>query len=86
LMDDLRPGGNFDDLSRPEGVAFYRVKAMGKAAYPRLVGYIDNEDIGIGRAAVQVLKTLTGRDSRMPNETNHAQVKEEWEKWLKGNP
>ncbi len=78
----LRAGGGYDDPTRPEGVAFARVKAMGPAAYPRLIAYIDNEDILLGKAAVKVLNHLTGRMQPHPNEANKARVKAEWEAWL----
>src|SRR5205823_4785244 len=44
LMRDLRPGGGFEHLDRPEGVAFQKVKNFGKAAYPKLIKYIDDEE------------------------------------------
>jgi hypothetical protein len=86
LMTTLRAGGAFDDLSRPEGVAFKRVKEMGKGAYPHLVKYIEHEDPLLGRAAVAVLNELTGQKKPLPTETTRAKVKAEWEEWIKANP
>lgn len=83
LMKDLRPGGGFDQLDRPEGVAFQKVKGFGKAAYPKLIPYIDNEDPSIAIAAVAVLNALTGRDSPFPKGVTKAKIKAEWEEWLK---
>jgi len=83
LMRDLRPGGGFEHLDRPEGVAFQKVKGFGKAAYPKLIQYIDAEEPAIATAAVVVLNTLTGRDSALPRGVNKAKVKAEWEEWLK---
>ena len=83
LMRDLRPGGGFEHLDRPEGVAFQKVKAFGKAAYPKLITYIDAEEPAVATAAVVVLNTLTGRDSALPRGVNKAKIKAEWEEWLK---
>lgn len=83
LMRDLRPGGGFEHLDRPEGVAFQKVKGFGKAAYPKLISYIDHEDPTTAIAAVAVLNALTGRDSVYPKGVNKAKVKAEWEEWLK---
>jgi hypothetical protein len=83
LMRDLRPGGGFEHLDRPEGVAFQKVKGFGKAAYPKLISYIDNEDPTTAIASVAVLNALTGRDSAYPKGVNKAKIKAEWEEWLK---
>jgi len=86
LMRDLRPGGGFEHLDRPEGVAFQKVKGYGKAAYPKLIKYIDDEEPAIATAAVVVLNTLTGRDTALPRGVAKAKVKAEWEEWLKTAP
>ena len=86
LMTALRAGGAFDELSRPEGVAYKRVKEMGKGAYPHLVKYIDHEDVMLGRAAVSVLNSLTEQKKPLPNDSTKAKVKAEWEEWVKANP
>jgi hypothetical protein len=83
LMADLRPGGGFDDLQRPEGRAFARVKAMGPVAYPHLARYIDHEDVALGRAAVAVLNALTGRNAPLPASTNGALRRRQWEAWIR---
>jgi ribosomal protein S27E len=83
LMRDLRPGGGFEHDDRPEGVAFKKVKNFGKAAYPKLIGYIDAEEPAVAVAAVAVLNALTGRDSPFPKGVNKAKIKAEWEEWLK---
>lgn len=83
-MRDLRPGGGFDDLSRPEGRAFRKVKAMGSAAYPRLIRYVDNEDTMVGMAAVLVLNMLTARQEPLPKPATQHKIKADWEAWLKG--
>jgi hypothetical protein len=85
LMQQLRPAGGFDQLDRPEGVAFQKVKSYGKAAYPKLIAFIDDEDTAIGIAAAAVLNALTGRDTPLPKGINKSRVKSEWEEWLK-NP
>lgn len=85
LMQMLRPAGGFDHDDRPEGVAFLEVKSFGKGAYPKLIGFIDDEDTAIGIAAVAVLNALTGRDTPLPKGVNKSRVKAEWEEWLK-NP
>lgn len=86
LMQDLRPGGGFDHLDRPEGVAFQKVKSFGPAAYPKLIAFIDDEDTAIGTAAGAVLNALTGRDEPLPKGLNKGKIKAEWEEWLKNNP
>jgi len=83
ILRDLRPGGGFEHLDRPEGVAFQKVKAFGKTAYPKLISYIDAEDTMVGRGAVAALNALTGRDSDLPKGVNKAKIKAEWEEWLK---
>ena len=87
LMQTLRAGGAFDDLKRPEGLAYQKVRSMGRSAYPHLLGYIDDEDTGLGRAAVAILNELTGRDPKgeLPNENTKSGIKNEWEHWLKDN-
>lgn len=85
LMKDLRAGGGFEDVTRPEGAAYQRVKAMGKAAYPHLVTYIGNDDVMLSRAAVTVLNHLTGLQKPLPNEATKAQAKSEWETWVSAN-
>lgn len=85
LMRDLRAGGGFDDLKRPEGIAFAKVKSMGKTAYPYLVKYIDNEELALAKAAVTVLNTLTGRTEPMPKEETKSKVKADWDTWTKSN-
>jgi hypothetical protein len=85
LMQQLRPGGGFDNLDRPEGVAFQRVKSFGPPAYPKLISFIDDEDTAIGTAAVAVLNSLTGRDEPLPKGVNKGKIKAEWEEWLKNS-
>ena len=86
LMQQLRPGGGFDNLDRPEGVAFQKVKSFGPAAYPKLIAFIDDEDTAIGTAAVAVLNALTGREEPLPKGVNKGKIKVEWEEWLKNAP
>jgi hypothetical protein len=81
LMQQLRPGGGFDHPDRPEGMAFLKVKSFGKAAYPKLIKYIDDEDTALGKAAAAVLNELSGRDVPLPSGVSKAKVKAEWEEW-----
>jgi hypothetical protein len=67
-------------------VAFQKVKTFGPAAYPKLIGFIDDEDTAIGTAAVAVLNALTGRDEPLPKGVNKGKIKVEWEAWLKNAP
>jgi len=83
IMRDLRPGGGFEHLDRPEGVAFQKVKGFGKAAYPKLIGYIEHEEPAVSTAAVAVLNALTGRDSALPRPGSKSKIKAEWDEWLK---
>ena len=83
LIRELRAGGGFDHPDRPEGVAFAKVKSFGKAAYPKLIAFIDHEQPEFGIAAVAVLNALTGRDSALPKGVTKSKIKAEWEEWLK---
>jgi hypothetical protein len=83
LIRELRAGGGFDHPDRPEGQAFLKVKSFGKAAYPKLIGYIDHEQPEFGIAAVAVLNALTGRDSPLPKGVTKSKIKAEWDEWLK---
>jgi hypothetical protein len=85
MMKNMRSGGGFDQMDRPEGVTFQRVKAMGKAAYPYIARYIDHEDMMLGRAAVSILNELTGRNAPALTAANKAQQKAEWDEWIKKN-
>ncbi len=86
LLRTLRAGGGFDEPNRPEGAAFARVRAMGSAAYPYLIRYIDNEDLLLGRGAARTLNELTGRQRPIPTDANKLQVKREWETYAQGGP
>ena len=83
-MQKLRPGGGYDEITRPEGLAFAKVKSMGRKAYPYLVKYINHVDRGIGRAANTVLNMLTGRKSRF-SAADVDSCKREWEVWIEKN-
>jgi hypothetical protein len=83
LMQDLRPGGGFDNKDRPEGRAYAQIKDLGPAAYPFLVKFIDNEDVMVSRAAVRALNELTGQQRPLPNEATKAATKTEWENYIK---
>ena len=61
------------------------MKAFGKAAYPKLIKYIDDEEPAIAVAAVAVLIALTGRDSAFPKGVTKGKIKAEWEEWLKSD-
>ncbi len=85
IMGYLRSGGAFDDPERAEGMMFAKVKKMGKAAYPYVAKYIDHEELTMARAAVSVLNALTGQDKPLPNPTNRAQCKADWDAWIQQN-
>ncbi|MBI2930878.1 MAG: hypothetical protein HYY16_04445 [Planctomycetes bacterium] len=85
LMQDLRPGGGYDEPTRPEGQAMEMLKRMGRDAYPKLVEYIMHEDLGISRAATAALQHLTGHSTPMPREDNRATVRTLWQEWLSKN-
>lgn len=84
ILKALRPGGGYDDSSRPEGQAFARVKGMGPAAWPYLVKHLDHEDIMVGRAAATALLKLTGFSHGLPTEADKGRIRGEWMKWLAG--
>ncbi len=86
IMSYLRSGGAYDDPERAEGVMFAKVKRMGKAAYPHVLKYIDHEELTMAKAAVSLLNALTGQSKPLPTPANRAQVKAEWDAWIKANP
>ena len=84
LMRDLRVGGGYDEMDRPEGLAFARVQAMGKKAFPYIARYLDHQDSGLGSGANAVLNELTGRSVRWHALDKHS-IKKEWEAWIGRN-
>lgn len=86
IMGYMRTGGAYDDPDRPEGFYYNRIKAMGKAAYPYIMKYLDHEELTMARSAANLLNALTGQNKAIPNPTNRAQVKAEWDAWIKANP
>ncbi len=85
IMQDLR-SGSFDDPAQTAYNAFRLVEAKGKPGWAKLIEYIDNEDPGIGGAAVQALIRLTKRDSPAPKENTKAKIKEDWKGWYNASP
>lgn len=77
-------GGAFHDPSTPEKYTFERTAAMGEAAYPYLIRYIDHEDTTLGTTAVLALKKLSGRSEEPGRVTdaNKVRLKSEWEAWF----
>jgi hypothetical protein len=80
--------GGFSNSNNPEYYEFQKIKAMGKAAYPHLIRFIDNEDTTLGTTAVLILKELSGRSDApgRVTEANKAKIKEDWEGWLRSGP
>jgi hypothetical protein len=78
--------GGFSNSSNPEYYEFQKIKGMGKAAYPFLVSFIDNDELGT--TAVLILKELSGRSDAPSRVTpaNKATIKADWEGWLKSGP
>jgi len=86
IMKNLRPGGGFDDPTRPEGQTFAMVKNMGKGAYPYILRYFDHEELPMAVAAHRVLNELTGQGKPNLTLANKAQLKADWEAYIKANP
>jgi hypothetical protein len=80
--------GGFTNSNTPEYFEFQKIKAMGKAAYPHLIRFIDNEDTTLGTTAVLILKELSGRSDATGRVTpaNKSKIKEDWEGWLRSGP
>ena len=80
--------GGFTNSNTPEYFEFQKIKAMGKAAYPHLIRFIDNEDTTLGTTAVLILKELSGRSDAAGRVTpaNKSKIKEDWEGWLRSGP
>ena len=84
LVRELK-GGAYHDLDTPQGVAFQKVKNLGRAAWIKLAELIDHEDLTIGQTAAQVLNELTGEKKPRPTEQNRAEVKNAWVAWIQKN-
>jgi hypothetical protein len=78
--------GGFSNSNNPEYYEYQKIKTMGKAAYPHLVGFIDDDELGT--TAVLILKELSGRSDAPSRVTpaNKASIKADWEGWLKSGP
>jgi hypothetical protein len=78
--------GGFTNSSNPEYYEYQKIKGMGKSAYPHLISFIDNDELGT--TAVLILKELSGRSEAASRVTpaNKAKIKEDWEGWLKSGP
>ncbi|MBI4566635.1 MAG: hypothetical protein HY716_18310 [Planctomycetes bacterium] len=85
LASRLKGGGAFFDSTTPQGQAFAQIKAAGKAAYPKLAHYLDNEDLGLAQAVAAALNELTGQNKPLPRLDTQAQVKAEWLDWISKN-
>jgi len=75
-------GGSYYDSTTPSGTTFLKVKAYGRAAWPKLANLIDHEDLSVGQAAASVLNELTGQKRPRPTEANRAEVKAGWLSWI----
>jgi hypothetical protein len=75
-------GGSYHDSTTPSGATFLKVKAYGRAAWPKLANLIDHEDLSVARAAAEVLNELTGQKRPRPTEANRAEVKAGWLSWI----
>jgi hypothetical protein len=84
LVRELK-GGAYHDSETPQGVAFRKVKNLGRAAWRKLADLIDHEDLTIGQTAAQVLTELTGEKKPRPNEQNRSEVKNAWLAWIEKN-
>lgn len=82
LAAKLKGGGEYDDETRPQGIAFQVVKRFGKAAWPKLANYLDHEDIGIAQGAAAALIELTGEKKPLPKDSDKAAVKKAWLEWI----
>ena len=85
-MENIRGGGGYDDPSTPSGNAMSQLKRMGKSAYPKLIGYILDEDPMMSRAACAALNHLTGQSIPLAKPSNAAAIKQQWEEWVSKNP
>jgi hypothetical protein len=67
----------------PEHGVLEKIKTLGKAAYPYLVRYVDNEDPNWAKGAVVALRHLTGYSTAMPkNQEEGKKLKADWMKNL----
>jgi hypothetical protein len=86
MMRDLRPAGGYHDTTRPEGQAMQRLKSLNfRKVCLKLATYIEDEDIGLGRAACAALEHLTGHKEDLPKATTRAAIKKKWDDWLAKN-
>jgi hypothetical protein len=85
LLEDLRSGGEFEDITRPGGAAIARIKRMGRPGLVKLITSLDHPELQMVRALVAALNYITSQDKPLPNGRTKDQVKTEWENWIKTN-
>jgi hypothetical protein len=79
------PGNTAAVERTPQGVAYRKVKNLGRGAWLKLAELVDHEDLTIGQTASQVLTELTGEKLPRPNEQNRSEVKNAWIAWINKN-
>lgn len=78
-------GGGYHDRTTHQGVAFSKVRAFGKAAYPKLAALLDDEDVSLAADVNNVLNELTGQKMPKVTEANRSAVKALWIDWISRN-
>ena len=78
-------GGSFHIEDSPQGIAFRKVKNLGRTAWPKLAELLDHEELPLARSAAQALQELTGEKKPLPTEQNRAEVKAAWLAWIEKN-
>lgn len=78
-------GGAYHDESTPQGIAFRKIKNLGRGAWPKLADLVDHDDLSIGQTASNVLSELTGHKMSRPTEVTRAEVKNAWLTWIRQN-
>ncbi|HKS16542.1 MAG TPA: hypothetical protein VJU16_04465 [Planctomycetota bacterium] len=79
-------GGSFHIEDSPAGIAYRKVKNLGRTAWPKMADLIDHDELPLGRAVAQALQELTGEKTiPLPNERNRSDVKAAWQAWIEKN-
>ena len=81
----LRSGQGGQDPDSREARALKRLKSMNKRAFPCLIRFIDDDDLTLGTTALRLLQELSGRESKALTEKNKAELRKDWQEWLRSD-
>lgn len=76
-------GKGLKDPTSPASRLLRTIKVTGEKACPILIRFIDDDDLKQGAAALRILEDVSGRKAEELTEKNKAQLRKDWEAWLK---